>query len=95
MRIHVGIYTFLYTQPVGNHPFLVLHILQLQMPRQTGHIQLGFFLASSTFSPYLHWLQNVNPKTTQHSSAYTQGEKKQMPNLEYMYYWHRPAPAQI
>jgi hypothetical protein len=52
--IYVSICTFLYALPVGDHPLLVLQILQLQMPRQTGHIQLGFILASSTFSPYLH-----------------------------------------
>jgi len=50
-------------KPAGNHPFLDLHILQLQMPWQTGHIQLGFFLTSNTFSPYLHQQQSVNPET--------------------------------
>jgi hypothetical protein len=49
-------YTFIYTEPVRKHHFLVLHKLQLQMPRQTGHIQLRFFLTSNTLSPYLHQL---------------------------------------
>jgi hypothetical protein len=57
-----GPINFVYALPVGNHRLLLLQILQFQMSWQTGLVQLGFFLTSSTFSRYLHLVVTCQQK---------------------------------